>query len=387
VAFDGTRVKASNSRYQTRTAATLEEKLAALDAQFDQMLAEWDSLETQRTLDGQDESPTQLPAPLAQLAERRQHVRAALEKARGLDAVRRQDGIDPAKNPAQAPMSDLDSRVMPNKEGGYAPNYTPTATTDGERGFIVDCEVLSEVNETGQAAPSVDRIEEAFGERPAKFLTDSGNNSGAVQQAMEQRGVEFYAPVPQPAANPALRADPTQPMPESAWPQLPRNPQQRLDKSCFVYDAERDQYYCPQGQTLRYEQSKPDRQQGQVVQRYVYRCDACAGCPLAAHCVSPRSGGGRTITRDEFEEVRARTAARMSTAAARAIYNHRPRIAETTFAILKNVFGLRQFLLRGLEKVRIEWRWAATAFNLKKLVQGLARLRADLALAVATTEA
>ena len=82
VAFDGTRVKANNSRYNTRTAATLAEKLAALDAQFDQMLAEWDAAEKQRTRDEQHDSPTQLPPPLAKLDERRQHIRAALEKAR-----------------------------------------------------------------------------------------------------------------------------------------------------------------------------------------------------------------------------------------------------------------------------------------------------------------
>jgi transposase len=41
VGFDGTRVKANNSRYKTRTAATLQEKLEALDALFDEMLAEF----------------------------------------------------------------------------------------------------------------------------------------------------------------------------------------------------------------------------------------------------------------------------------------------------------------------------------------------------------
>jgi hypothetical protein len=67
----------------------------------------------------------------------------------------------------------------------------------------------------------------------------------------------------------------------------------------------------------------------------------------------------------------------MSTPAAQQIYDQRPRIAETTFGILKGVFGLRQFLLRGLEKVRTEWRWATTAFNLKKLMKNVARLRAE----------
>ncbi len=65
--------------------------------------------------------------------------------------------------PAQVPTTDPDCHVMPNKEGGYAPNYTPLATTDGER--------------------------------PKRFLTDAGNNSGQIMAGMEERGVEFYAPV------------------------------------------------------------------------------------------------------------------------------------------------------------------------------------------------
>ena len=389
VAFDGTRVKANNSRFQTRTAATLEEKLAAVDAQFEQMQAEWDAAEEQLTLDGPSESPTKLPEPLAELDERRKKIAVALAKARAGDAARRKEGVNPEENPAQVPTVDPDSRVMPNKEGGYAPNYTPTATTDGANGFVVDCEVLGEVNESSQAVPSVERIEENLGRKPERFLTDGGNNSGAVQQAMEDLGVEFYAPVesnqPQ-AGNPACRADPTQPVPESEWPNLPRNNQKRLDKSCFVYDAVQDQYYCPLGQVLPFAEKKPDLQQGQRVNRRVYRCATCAGCPLLSQCVSPQSKQGRSISRDEFEVVRERTAARMRTEEAKDIYNRRPGIAETTFGILKAVFGLRQFLLRGLEKVRMEWRWAATAFNLIKLVRHVARLRAEFARLAAETE-
>lgn len=351
------------------------------------MMAEWDAAERQQTFDGPDDSPTQLPPELARLDERRKKVRAAAEKGRELDEIRRKDGTDPKKSPAQVPLHDVDARVMPNKEGGFAPNYTPTVTTDGHRGFIVDAEVLNDVNESGQAALSVDRIAEAFGEQPEKFLTDTGNNSGAVQQAMEARGVELYTPVPQPIpGNPALRENPTQPVPEQAWSQLPRNNQKQLDKSCFVYDATGDQYYCPQGHALPYTESKSDRQQGQVVRRSIYRCGACAGCPLAAACVSPKSQGGRTISRDEFEEVRERTAARMRTEAAQEVYRRRPQIAETPFAHLKRVFGMRQFLLRGLDKVRIEWDWAVTAFNLKKLVAEFGRMRANFALAHETSE-
>ena len=378
VAFDGTRVKAYNSRFNTRTAATLEEKLAALDAKFEQMLAELDAVERQEMLQGHG-SPTSLPAPLADIEKRRNQVRAALEKAREMDEARRREGIDPQKNPAQVPTFDPDSRVMPNKEGGYAPNYTPTATTDGKRGFIVACEVLGDDNESTEVVPSIERIEENFGAQPEHFLADGGNASGALQQALEERGIEFYIPSPPPVENVAQRADPTQPVPEVDWDQLPRNNKKQLDKSAFVYDPRQDQYYCPQGEAMPFAESKPDVQQGQRVERRVYRApaQACAACPLATWCVSPRSKRGRSITRDEFEEVRERTAQRMSTPQAKQIYDQRPRIAETPFGILKGVFGMRQFLLRGLSQVQTEWRWATTAFNLKKLVHEIGRLRAD----------
>ncbi|MFV2068271.1 MAG: transposase [Pirellulales bacterium] len=90
-----------------------------------------------------------------------------------------------------------------------------------------------------------------------------------------------------------------------------------------------------------------------------------------------RSNNGRTITRDEYEDARERTAVRMSTPEARELYNQRPHIAETPFAILKSIMGLRLFLLRGLEKVKTEWMWAATSFNLMKLVRAIGKMRAE----------
>jgi transposase len=377
VAFDGTRVKANNSRFGTRTAKTLEEKLQVLDELFEHLTAQVKAGDEAEAGQG---SPTQLPQQLADVEQRRQRLEQALQQARAADEGRRREGIDPQKHPAQVPMTDPDSRVMPNKEGGFAPNYTPVATTDSTSGFIVDCDVLAEVNESSSAVASVDRIEETFGKRPEKFLTDGGNNSGQIMYEMEERNVEFYAPVaptqPQPG-NPALRDDPTQPVPESEWPNLKRNGQGQLDKSCFIYVPEEDQFYCPQGKAMPFEKTKPDRRGGEVVTKRVYRSDGCAGCPLAAACLAPNSQHGRTITRDQYEEVRQRTAARMATASGRALYNQRPRIAETPFGILKLVMGMRQFLLRGLGKVKIEWLWAATAFNLMKLARAIGKLRAE----------
>ena len=76
----------------------------------------------------------------------------------------------------------------------------------------------------------------------------------------------------------------------------------------------------------------------------------------------------------------------MSLESSQELFRRRSWIAETPFGILKSVMGLRQFLLRGLEKVQTEWTWAVTTFNLGKLVRELARLRAEFAKLAATSE-
>ena len=125
------------------------------------------------------------------------------------------------------------------------------------------------------------------------------------------------------------------------------------------------------------ERNKLAERSGVRVHLSVYRCRDCARCPLANACLSRQSKSSRTITRDEYEPARERTAARMATPEGREVYQPRAWVAETPFAILKAVMGNRQFLLRGLEKVKTEWLWAATAFNLAKLARALGTLRAE----------
>jgi hypothetical protein len=68
--------------------------------------------------------------------------------------------------------------------------------------------------------------------------------------------------------------------------------------------------------------------------------------------------------------------AKMQTEEGRKTYNRRMHIGETPFAIIKRILGVRRFLLRGLDKVRTEWCWVCTAYNLKKMVTAMAALRA-----------
>jgi hypothetical protein len=58
---------------------------------------------------------------------------------------------------------------------------------------------------------------------------------------------------------------------------------------------------------------------------------------------------------------------RLQTAVGKAKYKLRQQTVEPVFGIIKSVLGFRQFLLRGKEKVSLEWQLVCTAYNLKRL--------------------
>jgi hypothetical protein len=351
--------------------------LRELETEIGKLLGEAETADADESTLRDAGSSSALPPELADANGRKEKLNALLEELRAADAARKKDGI---RSPAQLPKADTDSRVMPNKEGGYAPNYTPVVATDGTQGFIADCDVIGTPNEHNELLGSIDRIEEALGQKPASVSADKAFGTGLNLEGMEERNIDFHTPVESPEAqegNPAKRADPRQPVAQQDWPNLPRNDKKKLAKCNFIYEAATDVYLCPMGKTLSYrETKKSNASQGPKALR-LYAGKECANCPLAQHCLDPKAKHGRTISRDGHEPARARMHAKMQTEAGRTTYNRRMHIGETPFAIIKQILGVRQFLLRGLAKVQTEWCWVCTAYNLKKLIAAVVALRAE----------
>mgnify|MGYP005844779419 CR=1 FL=1 len=438
VGLDGTRVRANSSRRRTVTAATLEERLAAVDKEIAELFAraEQEDLE-EDTLFGKEVSPHRLDRELADVVRRQEALERALANARlqgsKKPAKKRASsgakgkgasGDEGAKCPAsgsgdcapnlaengvpepppalaagegaapagespsgeagsaspkpkapKVPVADPDSTIQPNKDGGFAPNYTPMAAVDTLGGFILDADVLPNSDEGQATVPTLDRIRDAHGQMPEEFLGDSKHGTGPNLEALAQRGVTAFIPLEQrndTPDNPARRPDPTAPVAEADWPRLPRNPATgKLDRAAFVYDGGADCYWCPQGRRLPFWREQKNK--GTILTR-AYRCETCAGCPLAGRCLAGRAPQ-RTVSRDTYEPLREAMDARLRTPEGRAKYERRRWACETPFAFIKTVMGVRQFLLRGIEKVRTEWRWVCTAYNLRKLVSGMARQR------------
>lgn len=378
--FDGTRVQANNRPSGTRT----PEELRRLR---DELRQKFQTLEQQANAeDARDEELFPPPEP-QRLSRNDAQLRQRLEKLEqtlnSLDAAQNEHG---AAVPQRIPCVDLDARIMPNKEGGFAPNYTPTATVDIDSGLIVHADVLNCINEDAALIPAVQQVQQDFSltSSPA-VLADGLNATGANLATCEQMDVEIFSPGPAETTenNPASRTDLTQPVAEVDWPKLPVVTQnrggkkfQQLDKTAFVYDANNNCYWCALGRPLPYKNttSEKTRSGRRIRQRYQALAESCTGCPLQTLCAG-NSRQPRMINREQYEAHRERQAHKMAQPEAKAVYKQRMPKGERPFAVIKDFFGLRQFLLRGLDHVRTEWLWAAISFNLLRIL-GWQRSRA-----------
>ena len=385
VATDGTQMQADSSRHETASAETIEKRLAQLEQELTQALEEWEATDGQENqLFGPGVSPSQLPAKLRKLQQRQEQLHQALEQIQAVEAARQANGGQRTEKEVKIPVSDPDSRVLPNKDGGWAPNYTPVATTDGHEGFIVDTDVVNDRAEAGVQTAGLDRIEQTFGQPPDTAMGDGAYATSRNLGALEDKGVEILIPIQssQPApGHPAYREDPTTPVPPERWGDLPINRQsKRLDRKAFVYVEAEDAYYCPVGRKVEFVREKKQRREGGHVVCRLYECPDCSDCALAPQCKTAKAKA-RTIQRAENEALREAVAARVATPEGRDRYRRRLWIAETPFAQIKHVLGIRRFLLRGLDNVKGEWRWISTAYNLEKLIRKLTSLRARVAAA------
>lgn len=382
VGIDGTRIRANSSRHGTVGAETIAKQMAALDEQIEHLLAEAEQTDAREAKLFGGESPNQLPPALADLRKRQ----AKLEQA--MTAIQKKEFTDTSNSSKtrKVPLADPEAQILPNKEGGFAPNYTTIVAAESRNGFIMDAEVFCQGGEGDQTVASVDRIEENFEKPPDRMLTDTNFGSGKNFAELAKRNVEAYIPVhrhSQSKENPAVRDDATQPVPEAERSKLPRNAStKKFDRSAFVYDESADCYYCPMGERLSFAGMHTKPRKDGPAQYRMYRGANCSHCEWSGDCLAGQSKQ-RTIYRDRYEEFREAMDARMNSPTGRQIYQQRSWLAETPFAIIKGHLKLRQFLLRGIDKVRTEWLWTCTTFNVAKLVRCLAPLRAERTATVA----
>ena len=133
------------------------------------------------------------------------------------------------------------------------------------------------------------------------------------------------------------------------------------------YDELLDEFICPQQKRLRYLYTTHYKTKtGYVNEQRVYECEDCQGCPVKDQCT--KAAGNRQV-RANFQLWAYREWAReyLLSQKGQQMRNQRGIDVETVFGRVKGCWEFRRFLLRGLEKVTIEWGLLCLAHNLAKV--------------------
>lgn len=226
------------------------------------------------------------------------------------------------------------------------PAYKQHAVVDDLRGVILDVEVTT--GETNEGQVIVERLDATMtltGTAIATVTADAGYAYGKVFGALGRRGID---PV----------------IPAKAEPIRSKVPLRR-----FRYDARHDILKCPRGRVLR-----PTRRIEHG--RFFYsRASECAGCDLAALCLSKGRTNKAVVVSDEHPALlRARRRRDNWSDEDQRLYRRHRWRSEGFHGEAKSWHGLARAVRRGLANMKIQAYLTAVAINLKRLAAALIAL-------------
>jgi transposase len=235
--------------------------------------------------------------------------------------------------------TDPDAALMKAAGQRAAFGYHDHYVVDGGKARIILHALVTpaDVMENEPMLDQLRRVRFRWHLRPERVVADTTYGTVANIRALEDQGIRAYVPLPDFDA---------------------RTPYFGGDQ--FTYEAEGDAYRCPAGHLLRRRKAKNT---DEVV---IYQAEAatCNACPLKAHCTA--SDQGRQVSRSFHEAYLDRVRGYHATADYRQAMRKRKVWPEPLFAEAKQWHGLRQFRLRGLQRVNMEGLLVAAGQNLKR---------------------
>lgn len=322
-AVDGTKILSQASEQQAWRRASLEEKLKRLDEAIEEIL--------KQTEQGGSEDGDACGLP-EQLRER-QKLRDMVQQQLFELNEKQRDHLNP---------KDPEARVMKcGARKQFA--YNAQAVVDQQNKLIVAADVVTDESDNYQLVPMLEQVEENLGKVAEQTAADAGYLATTELAEAEQKG---YQPLVN-LQEPLQEAD-----------------DQPYHASRFTYDATNDCCICPQGEVLRFDQSKK-RDTVRPYEVRVYRCQSYKTCPVRWQCSSSKTG--RTVQIHPNHDALVRQREKHRDPAMRALLRQRGAIVEPVFGWAKEALGFRRWTFRGTEKVRAQWLMLCTAMNLTRL--------------------
>ena len=129
--------------------------------------------------------------------ERARRALDKIEKGRAEQAEKqRRDNQRTDHQPARASSSDPDARIMKMGDGSYRPAYNVQIKTTVDGSHIIGVSMADRGNDYGLLQPAIAEIEKRYGVRPQRLLADGGYVSKADFEALHDKGIELFCPLP-----------------------------------------------------------------------------------------------------------------------------------------------------------------------------------------------
>ncbi len=221
----------------------------------------------------------------------------------------------------------------------YADNYL----IDVKFGIIMDVEASRAIRqaEVGASQTMIERTEATFGIKPDWLAADTAYGSAPnLHFLVDEKNIAPHIPV----IEKSRRDDDT------------------FSRSDFTYDADRDDYVCPNGKVLR----TNGRLRDDGMYAYYSRVADCKNCAFKLRCCAKTPE--RKITRHQYEAARDVARAVAKTAAYEQTRRDRKKV-EMLFAHLKRILRMGRLRLRGPAGAQFEFTLAAIAQNLRRLAK------------------
>jgi hypothetical protein len=193
----------------------------------------------------------------------------------------------------------------------------------------------------------IDRVEERFDLKPARLVGDTAYGTAPMLGWMVQdKRIAPHVPV---------------------WDKSERK-DNTLSSSAFEWNAQANEYTCPQGHALRSDrrQFKIHRERVTKADTVIYRSsqDDCKSCSIKDRCCP--NTPTRKVARSIYETSR-EVARSIATTPQYAQSRRDRKKVEMLFAHLKRILKLDRLRLRGLSGAQDEFLLAATAQNLRRM--------------------
>jgi len=289
--LDGTKLRANNSKKNNFTKNSIAKRIEHLDKRIAEYIAE---------LDKNDK--------LEELQERKEKLLSYKAKIESGEVT-------------QVSTTDPESRLMRTGNGGKDVSYNVQAVVDSKHKLISGFKACSDENDQKQLHTVMKETKENLELKEMTVVADKGYyNSNEIKKCHDD-GIETLVPKPD---------------------------REKLDKTNYTYDKEKDIYISPDGEVFRYGGLNKEKTHRSYTNRE-----------------SGQKKGYQRIYFHIHHENEQRNTKMLSKHPD--IYKQRKDLCEHPFGTIKKTMGYTQFLTRTNTKITAELALVLTVYNLKRL--------------------